>query len=880
MLLGSNKSKIRWWHSPQNIVIALMAVVIVLMAAVIFPYRGWLSAQIIPDTKKLVFHDKKIIGQTIKYLPASTQVDVEKIYLHVDYKELQKLAYMRQQALENPAEKDFKYVAAKLEREGDMYSAKIRLKGDRSVHFDHENRWSFRVKMKGSNTLHGMKYFSFHKPVTRNYLYEWMLHKALQREDILSLQYKFVNLSMNGTDLGIYAIEEHFDKRLIERQKRREGPVIRFIENYHETTGLGSAPIGSFHVNDEMEEGAKKQLRSAVDLLDSFRRGDLPAEDVFDTERLAMFFAVSDLLGTSHGTISKSMRFYYNPITAKLEPIGYDGHYFDVSKNEPFISAEAAVDPRIGWTYNVYSTWFELLFNNSNRFNKKFVLAYMEALEEVSSPDYLEAMLTELKADMENNLAILHKDFPLKRDNIFEVGPDMFVFDTQHIYDRQAYIRNVLSEEPKIQAYVQQSLGNVTLSLANTFRLPVEIVSLDVDGEVLRPLQDDDVLVGKRVSPEARDIPAFKLMPFELAGELSDESTNKLTVTYRIIGSKKTYQTEPLPFPYQYTKSQGTEIMRRPANHQSFAFVDVDEKSKTIRLAKGRHDILTDLVFPEGYTVLAGPGVSLDLRNSAMILSKSPFQFMGSEESPITIESSDGTGQGLCLLMPPSGNAVTIFDRVIFNNLRASVIGDWSVSGSVTIHEATVDISNCKFIGNHSEDCLNLVRSKFKISNTSFINTLSDALDLDFSDGSIVHSEFIDSGNDAIDLSGSIVSVSDVVIKGVGDKAISVGERSSATASNITVSGAEIAITCKDDSYLSLDNCAVNDSRIGVTIYQKKPEFGPAKIEVTNLKLKGAEVPYMIEKRSILILEGEPFDSNYKKVKDILYGAEFGKSSK
>ena len=143
-----------------------------------------------------------------------------------------------------------------------------------------------------------------------------------------------------------------------------------------------------------------------------------------------------------------------------------------------------------------------------------------------------------------------------------------------------------------------------------------------------------------------------------------------------------------------------------------------------------------------------------------------------------------------------------------------------------------------------------------------------------------MHSEFIDSGNDAIDLSGSVVSVSDVVIKGVGDKAISVGERSSATASNITVSGAEIAITCKDDSYLSLNKCAVDYSRIGIAIYQKKPEFGPAKIEVTNFKLQGAEVPYMIEKRSILILEGKPFESNYKKVKDILYGAEFGKSSK
>jgi hypothetical protein len=263
-----------------------------------------------------------------------------------------------------------------------------------------------------------------------------------------------------------------------------------------------------------------------------------------------------------------------------------------------------------------------------------------------------------------------------------------------------------------------------------------------------------------------------------------------------------------------------------------------------------------------------------------MILSKSPVQLIGSEESPIVIESSDGTGQGMTLILQSSDQQLSTIDYAVFKNLRSPQKGEWEVSGAVTIYEAKVDISNALFANNQSEDCLNLVRSEFRLSNTTFSNTLSDALDLDFSEGTITNSRFINSGNDAIDLSGSVVTINDVTVNGVGDKAISVGEKSSAKASNIWIKGAEIAVTCKDQSQLTIDHCAISDSRIGVTAYQKKPEFGPGSIAATKLTQTGSEVPYMIEKRSTMTLDGKAIPSTHKKVKDLLYGAQYGKSSK
>ena len=47
---------------------------------------------------------------------------------------------------------------------------------------------------------------------------------------------------------------------------------------------------------------------------------------IFDLEKWATYFAIIDFSNAYHGVISKSVKFYYNPVTAKFEPIGFDGH--------------------------------------------------------------------------------------------------------------------------------------------------------------------------------------------------------------------------------------------------------------------------------------------------------------------------------------------------------------------------------------------------------------------------------------------------------------------------------------------------------------------------------------------------------------------------
>ena len=82
-----------------------------------------------------------------------------------------------------------------------------------------------------------------------------------------------------------------------------------------------------------------------------------------------------------------------------------------------------------------------------------------------------------------------------------------------------------------------------------------------------------------------------------------------------------------------------------------------------------------------------------------------------------------------------------------------------SLTGSVNFYRSNIKIQNSQFIGNQSEDALNVTESNLDIKNCKFKNISSDALDSDFSNINIQNVRFEDIYGDAIDTSGSIVKI-------------------------------------------------------------------------------------------------------------------------
>jgi hypothetical protein len=80
-----------------------------------------------------------------------------------------------------------------------------------------------------------------------------------------------------------------------------------------------------------------------------------------------------------------------------------------------------------------------------------------------------------------------------------------------------------------------------------------------------------------------------------------------------------------------------------------------------------------------------------------------------------------------------------------------------------------------------------------------------------------------------------------------------------------------IGTASKDLSEVYLTKVTIKDSKFGLVLLQKKPEYGPALIKTEELKFINCENDFIIEKKSKVILEGKVIEGKKKKVAEMFY---------
>ena len=286
------------------------------------------------------------------------------------------------------------YVSATLRHNGQAYPIKMRLKGDLLDHV-WGDKWSFRVRLRKGRALFGLKKFSLQSPKTRGFLYEWLYQELLGHEDVLRLRYRFVNVVMNGKALGVYALEEHFDKYLLEHQARRDAPILRFNEDHYFKSDIsmqsGEAPIDQGRLLMSAAEILPFQFEKvrqnsdhfglfllAQQLLRSAVHGTVPIDQVIDMTKMARYMAANHLVGAYHSLSFTNARFYINPLTLKLEPIGFDGNPGH-SLNPSDLAGQMA--------HKLFGKLFK---------NDQFKQAYRDAVSRMTEATYIPSFLNQL----------------------------------------------------------------------------------------------------------------------------------------------------------------------------------------------------------------------------------------------------------------------------------------------------------------------------------------------------------------------------------------------------------------------------------------------------------------------------------------------------
>lgn len=732
------------------------------------------------------------------------------------------------------------YVPATLKFNGRSMDIDIRLKGHGDDHWKDVKKWSFKIKIKDDKMVLGMKEFNIQSPETRGYITNWIYYQLAKYCGLITPRFDFINVVVNNELIGLYCYEEIFDKYLIENNRYREGAIGLFNDSIHWQRALNytnnelpegfdgeheyiesflMSPIDVYQSKKSLMDKEKSaQFNKTINLLEYFRRGKIPADQVFNPDKLAMLFAISDLMGNPHAHEFHNVKFYYNPVTSHLEPIGAD----NITITKAKFLAGSTLDDQNDRRSN-FSTWEDIVFKDES-----FYKYYINALNTISNEDFLRKFFNDINAKHKAVLGLLNSQYPGQN------------FDAESVLlYNQKVIKVALSPVKAVEAYYLD-LNNKTLSLqlGNSHFFPIEIVGVYLGDS---KITEDKPFVLPAKKP--RELIEFRDVSFDLkkSFNVSKEDMDGLTVKFHILGTAKDVAVSISKWLYLDHDFLSMDLMRQSSNYDQFEFITSEENLKEIYFKQGTWNLNKNLIIPAGFTVYAKEATEINVSNSAAILSYSPVIFVGTEEDPIIIRSEDFLGEGIAVL---NATKVSRLSNVKFIGLNAPNHNGWKLEGSVNFYESDVIVKNCYFsLNKTSDDQLNIIRSNFVIEDSLFENSLFDAIDSDFSKGVIRNCHFnnigiTDDNGDAMDFSGSTVTVENVTVTNASDKGISAGERSNILVSDIFVDTASIAVASKDESVVVVKNAKIANCKTGLSAYQKKPEYGGGQIFFFNLQQK------------------------------------------
>jgi hypothetical protein len=772
------------------------------------------------------------------------QSSPDQLYFDVKFEDIQLLNYARGSALSRgyitQEEQDIT-VKARLSIGNSQYKVELSPTGQNLDMIGSINKRAYKVKVLEGKKIYGMEEFKLLPPITRHHVVEWVGHALEDKEGLISLRYFFVEVALNGNDLGVYAIEEHFNKELLENRKAREGIIFKEIRMDNE---IFIKPIKIFNEKKISKDPISlNRIRLLKSALQSVKNNEIEIGRIFDLKKFATQFAIIDLMDGYHVLGSNNAIYFFNPVTNLIEPITRE--YNSLRYSERFIYGDELMIDRFrrGGKY----------FSNKLFENNEFTAQYLIQLSKLSDQKYLDEFFEDVDEALSIQTNILYRDDPF------------YKFPKELMYKRQKEIKTWLNQDLNIVANVDEdNLALYKIKFRNNSPFPIELLKIFSSEQNLDSILNNVVYPGKEMSL------SIALEP--------NVTINDLNFSYKIYGIDNLVR-EAIVVPKSFSTGVSlSELWNTSSDYLlNNGDVIVDQMKKTISFDQQVVNLTKDLFIPENFIVMGKPGLTINLQEGASIYSKSAFNFNGSVTNPIKITSLDQLGGGLVIIGPKKES---VFINTTFEHLTSPNIGSSGLTASISVYKTDVSFQNCIFDQNESEDFLNLIHSKYEIIDSYFKSAQSDAVDSDYSNGTIINSIFTDIGNDAIDFSGSISELSELSFNGIGDKALSAGEMSKISGKNIDIINAEIGITSKDLSEVTLNDVNIKDTRLGFAVFQKKEEYGAGTAQINGLEMINVELSHLVDLNSTLTLNGQDVISKRSKVGDLLYGANFGKSSK
>jgi hypothetical protein len=811
------------------------------------------------------FHQDYRMREAYKHVPTylsriASPVELPKVSIDIDFMGMQRLQEKRLEALEKGLLEtgDDDYVSGFIRTNGKRVKVRMRLKGDRLDHLSGD-KWSFRTHVSGDDHLWGMRSFSIQHPKTRGFHAEVLFHETLRQFGVITPRYFFIDVSVNGKNIGIMAVEEFFAKELLEYNGRKDSVILKFDEFYRWNSRdmanfrQDQVYVGPFesHINADIQAFQSSRVRKsdtlqadfrvAVGLLRGFSRGILSASEVFDIDLMASYLAVSEFWGAKHEIHWTNLRFYYNPISGRLEPVPFDGNIHNPAEpNTSIVREKFAMqlleDPKI---FAVFRRRYESL---------------VQSWKSGELPEMLRKLEQTMLADLQSEFYFLDPFSDVRFEQRIEQMPrELRPFVLMHnkpIFaralivtdgdERYLELMNPLTYEVEVlDAYWINEAGE-SISFESTQEIEFPIA--------LAPTPLDTIAKQVRIpykEPKSDEVLQLKLRTSVTGYE--DEREVIAQIGYPALSSR--------PFP---SSSLAEQLERHP-------FLSVDESERAVLFEPGEWDVDGDILLPEGYEARVSGGTTLRFDKGAVFVINGIATFAGTAGQEIVLQGkslsdgSQGSWQGMAIYNAPQRSH---WSHVVVRNTTGIRRDAWRLTGGVTFYKSDVDMVESRFEDVMGEDGLNIVHSDFELTDIAINNTVSDGFDADFTTGVINRGLFSDigtaGGGDAVDFSGSDVEIIGSRFEAIRDKAISVGESSRLKIRSVDIDGGGVGIASKDNSSVTIEDSRVRNVQFaGLMAYMKKPEYGPATMVATNMEFENTSTPARMQIGSKLTVNGE-----------------------
>ena len=763
-----------------------------------------------------------------------------------------------------------------LDEGGTYMPAELRLRGDYGIHFFAEKK-SLKIRPRRDRLIRDRSSLILSK---KRLFQQHFLYALGSRFDLLCPTATYTRMFKNhqyyGTSLNIEAIGELF----LRRRGRMPGNVYvgENIENsiHREVPAklLGNPYIWEKSARNNRH--APEDFRELADILAVLELPDVVSRwralrQRFDWDEAARFCAFTIVCTRAHMTDRHNLKFYVDPLSARMHPIVWDPLMF-------YGWGQWATKPGSPESFTRIEDC-DLFTRAANRFlptfmeDPAFIGAVAESLAGIVESQAIETTLAETEASYEK----VRPFFEIDGLSVSWPG-HKGLCGLHHSEATAAMVR-------RNAAALRTSLEDVAITWRGGEALDLSVQGFGGARFTGIKLATAAGAVVARVSILGSDVSAdWKMQatadgvwqpenPIHLNGGVIRETISKLAlspVSYRVsflAGGSSIPISSPPEFEDLFgakidaEKLTQGDVALSPISHDSRLLPRPRASTRTLGKAGATVHLTADLVIPRHQTLVIAAGTKVRLDPGVSIVCHGSVSVRGTKRQPVTIDARHPERPwGVFSVQGAAGVQVEV-DHLVMRGGSEATKGGVYYSGMFSLHYVDqAVIRDSVFEANRfGDDGLRAAGCKIRLERCEFRGCNSDGVDFDLCQGEVFDCTFSDNGNDALDFMSSRVVVGDCRFERSGDKGISCGEDSKVSIDACLFESNRIGVEAKDGSFVYILGGRIRGSvDYGIHAYAKNWRYDDGGyVEIRGCSLDNQRDAYGDDRSRIWLINSE-----------------------